>query len=1118
MNDAAATSRCLRCSQAMSAASASGLCDTCQAQVTELFERPSAAAVGPPARYELLELLGRGGMGEVYRARDRTLDRIVALKWIAAHRAADESFLARFRREALAMARLNHPQIVAIYDHGELDGRPYLAMEFVPGTTLRERLRRGRLAPSEAFALIRQLSSAVAYAHDLGVVHRDLKPENILVALDGQLKLADFGLAKVASSRGDENLTAEGAVLGTLRYMAPEQLAGDPRVDARADVYSLGAIAYELLTGQTPLGRFLPPSRLAAIRSAVDSVILRALATEPDHRFATAGEFAEAFAAAIGDSAVSGASNGGDGAGSPSAHSRLASGSVMPGLVGNVDSDQPPLIGRADDRRWLQARLSVARLITLTGPGGTGKTRLAIQVALDSADRFPDGIWFVPLAEHTDARRVPDAVAAALGVKEEPPGVFETLRRHLTDRSTLLILDNFEHLASAASFVSKLLDAAPRLRILATSRAPLRLKGEFEFRVTPLTLPDAGSKTLAPSDVAESSAVTLFVERARRVRPDFQVTAQNAACVADICRRLDGLPLAVELAAARLKVLSVEALAERLASRLKLLTGGARDLPERQRTMRGAIEWSYDLLEPPQRTLLVWLAVLRGSFDLGMVEEFARRLASLSPGSVAPLPRGGEPLDEFDVLDAFEALVDHSLLRRDALEPTPRWSMFETVREFCDDAMEESEQRNSLAEAHAEWCYETLRRDEPIITGSHPEERLSEWDVKLADFRAAIAWCAGPGTRPLLAVRMLGELWYYWVLRGGRAEGIDLLSAAIERAGEEAAEGPDAPPLSRAFHALGTLLYLSDRPREARQAFERALEIRRRCESDVKIYATLGNLAALKRAEGDLVGSIRDTEACVAFHRRNRNQRSLAVALSNLALTYQLAGQYAAAHRAIEESLRIYESLSDDRGVSRQYLNLGRLLHLQERFPEALDAFRKSEALCPPQGDRSGRLNAKLAIANVLVSLERYSEALELFDECAAEMANDDSPSRLASYEIARGYYEWRIGNCDAALEHYRVCLRLRREHGDRLGMAEVLLCVAEVYVTQSRFADAVRLLGAEEALRSPSGGPLDPGNQRTVVKILAAAANELKAERVAELTREGAAWPLERVGELAYR
>jgi predicted ATPase len=356
----------------------------------------------------------------------------------------------------------------------------------------------------------------------------------------------------------------------------------------------------------------------------------------------------------------------------------------------NLPTQPTPLVGREKELEEVLAllRSSDVRLLTLTGPGGTGKTRLGMQAAAELTDEVENGVFFVALSAITDPALVAPTIARTLGLTEsgtQPPE--ELLKGYLHDRQTLLVLDNFEQVLESVPLLDELLSAAPSLKILATSRTPLRLYGEHEFPVPPLSLPDPGS--LPPLErLTQYGALRLFVERARAVKPDFSLTKENAPAVVEICARLDGLPLAIELAAARIKLLPPQAMLSRLGNRLKLLTGGARNLPQRQRTLRSAIEWSYGLLDEGEKILLGRLAVFSGGSTLEAVEAVCDA-------------RGDLPVD---VLDGASSLLDNSLLRQEVVAgDEPRFVMLETIHGFALEKLEESSDAEAIKRAHAEY-------------------------------------------------------------------------------------------------------------------------------------------------------------------------------------------------------------------------------------------------------------------------------------------------------------------------------------------------------------------------------------------------------------------------------
>ena len=546
---------------------------------------PAAEPVPPQeGTYTLLREIGRGGMGRVYLAHDARLDRHVALKLLAGELRTDPERNARFLVEARAAAALDHPNVATIYEIGETrDGGLFIAMAYYGEETLRDRIARGPLPLVEALGIAQQIADGLGAAHERGIVHRDIKPENILITANGVAKIVDFGIAKIAG----HDRTRTGDAMGTPHYMAPEQVRGGA-VDARTDLWALGVVLHEMLASERPWSGdnaaailygvlHEPPGPLPNdVPEDVRRLIDRLLARHPGNRYASAAEVGEALRRV---------QHGEAGAG------MVADATAEPSPAGDAMALPAPLtsfIGREREVTRIHALLEHERLLTLTGPGGMGKTRLALHAAAAQTTRFQDGVHFVSLIPVTDPALVPQTVAETLGLRDAG-GVThrERLIGHLRERRALLVLDSFEHLLEAAPFVAELVTTCRGVTVLATSRAPLGIRGEHELPVPPLSVP-APEEMAAPERLAEpGDAVRLFVQRAQAVHPDFALTAENASTVARICGRLDGMPLAIELAAARTRLLPPRALLARLDQRLDVLRSDARDLPEPTHPSRG---------------------------------------------------------------------------------------------------------------------------------------------------------------------------------------------------------------------------------------------------------------------------------------------------------------------------------------------------------------------------------------------------------------------------------------------------------------------------------------------------------------------------------------------------
>jgi predicted ATPase len=607
------------------------------------------------------------------------------------------------------------------------------------------------------------------------------------------------------------------------------------------------------------------------------------------------------------------------------------------------------------------------RLLTLTGPGGIGKTRLALQAAADLLDEFPDGTYFVQLATLTEAELFISAVAETLGVREigEQP-LDETLKDYLHERRLLLLLDNFEQVLGAAPTVTELLTAAPGLKVLATSRAPLGLYGEHELPVPPLTLPDL--KLQPPLErLTQYEAVGLFVERARAVKPDFKVTNESAPAVAEICVRLDGLPLAIELAAARIKMLPPKAMLQRLSSRLKLLTGGARDLPERQRTLRATIEWSFALLNEGEQVLFGRLAVFSGGRTLEAIEAICDA-------------EGDLPMEVFD---GVSSLLDKSLLRQEeGPNGEPRFVMLETVHEFAREKLKESAEAEEINRAHAQYFLTLAEEANPELKGANQLEWLERLEAEHDNMRAALTW-ALKRKEVEVALRLGGALWWFWSMRGYHSEGRRWLEEALAMDGRVSPEvramalagvgelAFDQGDLDRAKEAcqeglelleheegreareaklnllvwLGFVAWVREEYERAKQLFEEGLALSRE-RSDTWWLATfLLYVAIVPHYLGDYERATELTEESMDLFREQGDKLSLAYCLNNLAMMVYSQGDLGRAAQLTEEAVALFRELGARGDVALGLYNLGWIALLQDDLGRAADIYKESLTL-----------------------------------------------------------------------------------------------------------------------------------------------------------------------------
>jgi predicted ATPase/class 3 adenylate cyclase len=555
----------------------------------------------------------------------------------------------------------------------------------------------------------------------------------------------------------------------------------------------------------------------------------------------------------------------------------------------NLPAQLTSFVGREEQIAEIRQLFGRTRLLTLTGPGGTGKSRLALQVAAETLGDYRDGSFFVDLSPVMDPALVPAVIAKALGVSETPGvPIIEGLRTHLRDRELLLVVDNFEQVAAAGPVLEELLTGAPRVKALITSRVVLSLRGEQEYAVPPLKPPDLGQQA-DPADLNRFEAVRLFTERALAVQPRFRLTAENAEAVAEITARLDGLPLAIELAATRTKVLTPEQMLPRLQQSLTLLTSGARTVPERQRTLRGAIAWSYDLLPEAERSLFARLSVFSGGWTLAAAEGIAE------PQKLA-----------LDALEGLSSLLDKSLIRADEPNGQRRFSMLETIREFGQEQLSAADELERVRRRHCEYFLHLAVEAEAHLTGVDQAGWLDALDRERGNLRAALRWAIDSG-HAQVAQEAAGALWRFWHQRGHLAEGRRWLDEILAM---PSGQRPTAARAKALTGAGGIAWWQIDHP-AARSFYDEALAVERQVGSPARIAEALYNDAFAQGAAGDFKAANRLLEESLDLFRQTNNEHGVARALVMLVLPDAQAGNWDRVIAHMEGAVAIWRRLGD---------------------------------------------------------------------------------------------------------------------------------------------------------------------------------------------------------------
>jgi len=700
----------------------------------------------------------------------------------------------------------------------------------------------------------------------------------------------------------------------------------------------------------------------------------------------------------------------------------------------NLPARLTSFVGRKNELLDLRERLldKDTRLLTLTGAAGTGKTRLALQIAEDALAEFPRGVFFVPLAPLDDPDLLASTIGEAIGVREvagQP--MLATIQDALQGQGLLLVLDNFEHVIAQARHVGELLSACPSLKIVITSREVLHLSAEQTFFIPAMAVPDPRT-SLSSEQLADFDGVRLFVERARTADPTFVLSPQNAPVIAEICARLDGLPLAIELAAARVKLLPPEALLERLSltydQRQTVLAGVELDRPARHQALRNAIDWSYGLLRPWEQRFFRRLAVFSGGFTLEGAEAMCATDAELRPM----------------VLDGVGSLIDKSLLQPAEATPLgPRYRMLETIRQYALVQLQDADELDMMQRSLANFLIELAETAEPELTGPQQVTWLDRLESEHDNLRASLQWCV-ESTSVGLMLRLSGAIWRFWSTRGYVGEGLRWLDAAVT--------SPAATPSPILAKALN-------------------------------------GAANLAREQGDYARAQLLHERSLAIWRGHGDKHGMAEALNNLGLIALYQGKHEEAHQRCEEGLALFRDLGDKGGIGAALNNLGNVARERGQSARAAVLHTESLGLRRELGDKRGIALSLNNLANVVLNQGDYWRAAALHQESLALRQELGDRAGVATSLNNLGNVARVQGDSNAARAYYEQSLAVRRELGDKRRVAATLMNLGIVEREQGRRDQAATLFRESLSLRRELGDV--PGSHAALDNLRTMAANE---------------------------
>ncbi len=760
----------------------------------------------------------------------------------------------------------------------------------------------------------------------------------------------------------------------------------------------------------------------------------------------------------------------------------------------NLPIQLTSFVGREKEIEDVKRLLASSHLITLTGIGGSGKTRLALQAAADLLPSFPDGVWLVELASLADPTVIPQKMASVLKLREEPRRTaLDVLLDYLRPRRLLLVLDNCEHLVAACTELAHtLLRYAPSLKILATSRERLAVAGEVTYPVPALSLPDL-AQALTLEELRRSEAIRLFAERAAHVRPGFQLTEENARAVAQICDALDGIPLAIELAAAWVKMLPVAQIAERLSDRFRLLRATARGLDPRQQTLEATMDWSYGLLSEREQALLRRLSVFAGTFSLEAVE-------AICSNGIKP----------HDVLDLLGRLVDKSLVTVDQQHDIAPYRLLETVRQYHRQKLLALDAWETILDRHLDFYVRLAGDAERHLRGRGQDQWLALLEAEHDNLRAALSWSTARDLLTEAGVRLAGSLWWFWYIRGHYTEGRQRLALALARSA-----GLRTPARVKALYAAAYLAWRQGDAQQAELPSRESLALAEELGDDEGLAFSLLVQGILTRSQHRYEDAAALHERSLAVFRKLGHEVGIAWSLRLLGIVETYRGNYQRAGQLFEESRGLFETLGDVAGIASSLYDLGRIAAFEGDDARAVRLLQESLNRFQQQADEMGMAGAYESLGSIAARHLNYTDARSYLQSGLALYAKLGDRWGAAAVRAILGRLSVQEGDYAGARQDLLDSLRQRIELGDKRGIAECFEGLAELAAAVGQPERAVRLFGAAERLRENIRAPLPPADRRELDRSVAAARVQLDDATFSALWAHGHGMTLE--GTLEY-